>query len=359
MVLIAMFLSGSLLILAFFGSLAKQDSWIIVVVSFFGTLPLIGAYVYISKRFVGKTIIEIHEIVYGKLAGKIISVLYVLFFLALLSFNIRDVSIFYSSTVMPDLPPAVFVTVTTLVCAYAAKKGVKTIARVGFVVFVIVVVSLVITMIFLIGDMDFQNMLPLFELPTEKFVQASLILTLVPFGEIVLFLMIMPHISENKKLGKFSIGGLGIAALIFMSIIIRNTTVLGAGATINALSAYQSVRMINVGDFITRVELLIALNQTASIFMKISVLYYACVKGLAQITKLKSYTPIILPVGAIAVFYALTAHSSEVDHARWGTIYAAFFELPFVVVLPLVTLLLALIRKLPRKGIAAAPRDNG
>ncbi len=349
MLLIPGFLSGSLLILAFFSNLAKQDSWIIVLFSVPIILPFLALYVYVSKKFPGKSLIEIHEIVYGKVAGRIISALYVFFFLSLLSFNIRDMSVFYTSAIMLETPPVVFMVATTALCAYAVKKDIKVIARVSAAVFILLMIALFFTVVLLLGDLRFDNILPIFELPADKFVQALVIMSFVPFGEIILFLMVTPYIKDYKKLGRYSLGGLCIAALVYLLVIIRNTTVLGAAGNYFALPSYQSVQMINIGEFLNRVELFIALNQTASLFIKISILYFATVNALNQIMRLKSKRAIVIPIGAIAVIYALVAHPSEVDHAEWGAKHAAFFELPFVAVLPLFTLMIIIIRKLPRK----------
>lgn len=353
MLLISGFLTGSLLILAFLSSIAKQDSWIIVLVSAVAVTPLVAVYVFISRAFSGRSLMEIHDVVYGRALGRAISILYVFFFLSLLSYNVRDLSIFYSGAVTPDIPQVVIVIVTTLTCAYAAKKGMKAIARTNFIIIVLVLIVLAFTLVSLIGQMDFKNLLPLLELPAEKVAQSTIIMSLVPFGEIVLLMMVIPFVRQNKKLGKFSLGGLGIAALFYLIVSIRNITVLGASGNYFSLPSYESARMINIGEFLSRLEILIALNQTSVIFIKISILYYATVKGLAQIFNLKSHVSLILPVGAITVVYAMIAHPSEADHVQWGAKYAAFFELPFVAVLPLLTLLVMLIRKLPRKE---APR---
>lgn len=352
MFLIVGFMAGSLLILSFFSSLARQDSWLIVIISFLAVIPLLFACVFISRKFPGKNLMQIHDAVYGKALGRTISALYVLFFLSLLSFNIRDMSVFYTGVIMPETPPIVIMAIITAVCAYTVKKGIKAIARAGFIIMIMALIVFVLTLALLIDDADFENLLPLFELPAEKYIQAVVIMSFVPFGEFALFLMVMPYVKDGKKLGKFSFGGLAIAALFFLLVIVRNTVVLEASGNVFSIPSYESVRMISIGDFLNRVELFIALNQTAALFVKISVLYFAAVKGLSDILGLKSYKPVILPLGAIAIIYAMVAHPNQSDHAQWGALYAPFFEIPFVAVIPLLTLLVILIRRLPRKQSA-------
>lgn len=340
------FSMGSFLLISFMITLTKQDSWIVAILGYLVFIPFILAYVYLGKRFQEKNLIQIHDILYGRFLGKLVSIFYILYFFSLLAFNLRDVSVYYTSYIMPETPQVFFIIIFGLLCAYAVKKGIHCIAKISIVTVAFVGFVVILTTFLLIGKMDLKNFLPVLETPADKMYQATQIMTTIPYGEIVLFLMVIPYVKDKTKLAKYSISAVGIVAALYVIVIIRNFSVLGASGTIYTQPSFQAVRLINVGDFLNRIEALIALNNTIFMFIKISVIYFATVKSLSQLFNLKTYRPLIIPVGSIAIIYALVAHgSSNISHAEWGNKYGSFFEIPFVVIFPLLSVLIAKLRK--------------
>ena len=89
----------------------------------------------------------------------------------------------------------------------------------------------------------------------------------------------------------------------------------------------------------TRLDVLVALTLLVTVFMKITVFYYVTVLGLAQLLRLRSYKPLIVPIGLIAVAISANLYPSDMEQ-----VYAARFIWPFnaaffEIVLPLITLI--------------------
>jgi spore germination protein KB len=349
MLLLAGFLHGSHLLFGFIEKRAGHDYWIVILSGFLISIPLLLVFTALSKRYPDKDLVQILEAVFGRLLGKIVAGLYVLFFLILLSFNLWDISSFYVGLFMPETPLAVFIVVTALTCAYAVKMGMGSLAKIclltiGFGIFIPVISSLL-----LIDKMDFSNLLPVMEMPAQDYIQPLATFITVPFGEAVALLMVLPAVTKKSRLGRYTLGGMAITTLIYIIIGMRNIASLGAAAEVYPQSAVHSLRMIEIGEFLTRIELVIFLVLTTATFVKISVLYYACVKGMSTLLSLKSHNSLILPMGSIAVALASLVFSSSVYHDDWARTYAATFSLPFAVVIPMIALAISLIRKKKEK----------
>jgi len=64
----------------------------------------------------------------------------------------------------------------------------------------------------------------------------------------------------------------------------------------------MAVQVIDIGDILTRVEVFVAINFITMGFIKVSVLFYGTVLGLAQVFNLSSYRPIITVISTVDSF---------------------------------------------------------
>ncbi|MFZ5975668.1 MAG: GerAB/ArcD/ProY family transporter [Bacillota bacterium] len=345
--LIIGYMLGSSLFTGYMDIIAKQDAWIVIVISFITSAPFFLSYIYLAKRFPGKTLIQMNDIVYGSYLGKLISVLYAAFILDIFAMNISALADFYAVSIMPEMPKLILMILFTLVGAYAVKKGIETIARISWFAVAYSAVFVTISCLLLIGNMDFGNFLPVFQLSAKDYVQSTHIFSSIPFCNTVLFLMVFPALNDVKKIGKYSLGGFAVAGLILFIVSIRNTSVLGPSATIFTNAAYEATRLINIGEVLTRVELFIALAITLVIFVKSCVMYYATVKSIGELFRVRSVSSLIIPAGIIAVIIAMVLFRSSAATDDYFSKYHPFFTIPFEFILPPLTLLIAKIRRLP------------
>jgi len=346
MFLTVSFIMGSILLITMIDGIAEQDSWFVMTTGFIVALPFVLMYIHLAKRFPGKSLIAMNDIIFGKVIGKIFSVIYLLYFFMLLTFNINDLSSFYTAYIMPETPQMELIVIIVLICAFAVKRGIAAIARVSLLTTTITVTAVVVTSLLLISDMDFSHFLPMLAKPAIKYVQATQIVAELPCLEVVALLMAVPMLKDNAKIRRYWLSGMTIAALLFVLITVRDTAVLGPASGILADNSFETVRLIDIGEFLTRIELIVALNYTASLFIKISVLYYVTVSAFSELLRIEQNSSLILPLGSIAMIFAVVKVESAVTHAVWGAQYAAVFSFPCTVFFPLLMVIVAAIRKL-------------
>jgi spore germination protein KB len=229
-------------------------------------VPFILSYVALAKKFHGMNVIQINDMVYGRFLGKVLSIYYIFFILMTLSFNIRDVGELYITFLMPDTPFIFLMIVFTATCAYAVTKGIEVLARVSHLIVATGMFVIISTFILLIDQMDFSNFLPLFELPFIRIFQGIHIVSTIPFGEAVALLMIMGCLNKTEHAVKNTFFGLLIGAVSLLIVSVRNTAVLGRTETIWTSTSFQSIRLIDIGTVLTRMDFLIGIGQTILIF---------------------------------------------------------------------------------------------
>lgn len=345
MFLIIQLLQASTLTAAFINPITKQNTWLVLLVGLILALLMLSVYISLSKKFPCENLIEINSRIYGKYLGKVISVLYICYFWFLVPANTRIITDFFSTYLFPETDISVFTIVIILVCIYTIRKGIEVIARTGFILSVIsFIVALFIT-VFTITNIRLSNFLPLFNINLKEFIQGINVMISIPFGEIVGFLMIFPYVNDLKQVKKSAFLGLVIGGMYFLIVILRNIAILGELGSIHVLPSYQVARLINVGEIITRMEILVSLVFLFCMFIKISIFYYATVLSLAQLFKLQSYKPLVIPVGIISLILAIDMFRSSVEEAYIGANIYPIYAIPFIILFPIVSWVIASIKK--------------
>lgn len=353
------FVHGSKLLLSFMDNAAKQDSWLITISGFLLSIPFILSFALLSKRFPDKNLVEIFEAVFGRIPGAAVSVLYILFMFYVFTLNLRTFSDFYTGNILTETPSmAILVALAVCVSAIAVRLGIDSIAKISIIIAAIVIIAEVTTIILLIGDIDFSNFMPVLSHPASVYAQTTLLMAAIPYCNVFMFMMVLPEVGDKRRLGRMTFTGIASCALLFLLITVRNTAVLGPTSTVYAITSYEVVRMINLGEFLTRVELLVALGLTLSMFFKVCVIFFGVLKGISSLLRLKSYNSLLWPLGAAAIVYAMVVQRSSVSNMETASKYYIILALPFEFIIPPLTLLIAKLRKLPGGKASAAPAEE-
>lgn len=343
---IACFVQGSSLVTSYVTTTAKQETWIVIIAGYIVSLPILGMYAALAHIFPGKSIVEITINVFGNILGRIFSLLYIYFFFSLAFLNTRDMGNFINGFIMPKTPMMAFLIMFIFICAWAVRSGVETMTRysVLFVITSFIVTST--TSILLFKDMKTSNFFPILSLPISKYLQGTHAVIAIPFCEIISFFMLFPDVKETKKVTKALYGGVTIGLVTLLLSTLRNTAVLGPLIPILSSPTFETIRFIDVGHILTKMEILYAGSLIMLLFFKVTIIYYATVKGIAQVFNLHSFRVLVPIFGVLIIISAFSVFDSAVEHAYWGTHVAAIYSILFEVILPIITLLTMAYKKL-------------
>jgi spore germination protein KB len=342
------FIFGSSIILVP-GNQAGHDAWIAIILGMLGGIIVALVYTFLCIRFKGKNLIQIHEIVYGPYLGKLMSLLFLWFIFHMGSLITNVFTYFFSITTFPRTPDVFLMVLIVFVCAYAAQNGIEVIARCGFIIVLASMVIFLGSSIFLINNFHVSNFFPLFEAPIKEMLTAAYGAAAFPFAETVVFAMIIPYL--NRKHGSIFpvVTALLLGGLFITLISIRNIGALGPLNGIYVYPTFQTDRMIDVGGFIRRMEIITVSVFLTFGFLKISVILYATALGSAELLGLRTYRPLVPPIGILMVIVALQNFKTFTGGISFSQQIYPIYALPFELGVPLLTLIVALIRKLPKK----------
>jgi spore germination protein KB len=332
------------------GSGVRQDNWLAILLGLAEGIVFASVYLALTKRFPGKTLIEITELVWGPYFGKLLSVAFLCYLFHLGSLAITLVMNFIKFTLLPATPVSVFVLFGISICFVAASGGIEVLAR-SFAVLVILAIAVSLFVdVMLLPQFKLENLQPVLETPLPRLLAAGHRAATFPFGDTVAFLMLIPFLNAPRKANPSIFAGLIIAGLVLTTASIRNTGVLGATTEYFLYPSYSSSRLINVGEIFSRIELLIGINFITTNFIKITLLIYSFMLGTAQLCRLKSYRTLTVPVWILISLLAIHNYSNVVESQEFLRRVYPFYSLPFQVGIPFFTWIMALIRKLPHEG---------
>lgn len=336
-------------------TIMKHEAWLATVAGLLICMLLFLVYSSIAKRFPGFSLIEINDIVFGRVLGKCISIIYIYFFLTIASLNVNIMGHLIKSYVLPNTPNAMFMAVFVAVCCLAVRKGPVNLMRYGVLLTLLSVSILVIITVLLIPKMDFKRLLPFFTLPVQNYAVGTHSIAMVPLSDPFVLMMYLPHVKNAAGFGKAITKGLIIGGLFMLVVILRDLSVLGPVLEKFSLPSLISVRKIEVGDILTRIDIFYFTIIIMLLFYKVSLLFFAAADGLRRLLKTETDTFLIHILGVLLVLYALTVFRSGDEHFKWLMNGAAHIQHTFiVVVLPVATLVTAALRGMTKGAASAA-----
>ncbi|MFY0781745.1 endospore germination permease [Peribacillus simplex] len=355
-ILVILFSIGTT-ILVIPGSLAqevKQDAWIAAVIGTGIGLLVVALYIAIGRMFPTMTLVEINETLLGKWLGKTISLTFVFFALYAAAELLFYVGNFLTTQIMPDTPVEAIQILFACILIMGIRLGLETLARTGEILFPFIVflfVILVVSVFLPPVQFKFENIQPVFETGLKPMIRAVFLFTSTFSLPLIVLLMIFPvSMNQPKAAEKNFFIGMLIGGIFLIILITLTILVLGADNSARQMyPSYALARKINVGDFLQRVEAIMAIIWLITIYFKMVFYFYASVIGLAQTLKINNYRPLTLPLGMIVVSLSLiihpdVAHSATFDKEVWP-LYVSTYGL----VLPLFLLAVNAFRKKIKK----------
>lgn len=326
---------------------AKQDAWLAATLAGMIGILLVFFYSLFIKKFPHLTFVEINEKILGKLIGKIVSLSFFCFTFLLSALVLRNIGDFFTTQILIETPLEVILAVFLVVIISGAQLGIETIGRACEIFFPWVFGLLLILAVLLLPEIKFVNVQPVFDEGFKPILRATLPFIGLPFLELIIFLMIHPSVKATKSIRSDFLKGTLIGGLMLFTVIVLCLLVLGVDFTArNAYPTYVLAKKVNIGQFIQRIEVIVAIIWMLSIYFKLVILYYASALGLSQVMKMEGYRPLLFPLGIITIVLAQVSYPDIVYVQKFISEIWFFYASTYGFLLPLFLLIIARIRKI-------------
>lgn len=347
-VLVVLFEMGSAILVGL-GSSAKQDAWISILLGLACGLFLFLIYFRLYLLYPDLPLTSYLQQILGKWLGCIIGVVYIIYFMYIATRVMRDFGDLLTSTIYTNTPLFVVNTLMILTITYAIHKGIEVIARVGQLYFAVIYFLAIIGMLLILfsGLIHLENLRPILENGWRPIVRTTIGETITfPFGEMIVFTMLLPFLNENKKAKIVCLGGMILAGINITLTTMINIAALGVDSyTQSTFPLLSTISKIQIAEFIERLDVFFMLYLVIGGFFKVTIFYYAAVMGAADIFQFNNQRKLVFPIGFIILITSLTIASNFSEHLEEGLKMVPFYiHWPIQIIIPSILFIIATIK---------------
>ncbi len=194
--------------------------------------------------------------------------------------------------------------------------------------------------------MNIDNIKPIYSEGSRPVFKAAFGLLSFPFGQLVAsFAIAFSNFKHKHSSYKIYITGLLMGAFLLLINSLNTLLVLGIHIASNLhYLSYIAVSRINIGNFVKRAEVIIAISFILGGFVKISILLCTC-KGIAKIFNFSDYKFIVIPITLLAINLSYFQYDSILSYSEFTIDIWPYFIFPFQTFLPIIIWITAEIKK--------------
>ncbi|MFD0696963.1 endospore germination permease [Paenibacillus sp. GCM10027628] len=301
---------------------AKQDAWMPELLGIGMGAALVMLYMLVAKQNPSSSLFEINELVFGKWLGKLITLSVAFCTLIFSSQVVFYVGEFMIVQIMPTTPIQAINILLVCVVLMGAKLGMVVLARTAEIFFPWIVLLFILFIVVIIPSVEPNQILPIGEISVMPVIGASLKVTTYSYISMFITFGVITHqVTSLQKAQKAYLIGVVVSGLILLSIVVASILVLGAdNAATQVYPSYALAQRINVGNFLQRIEVIVAFLWLVSIYFKLSIFFYATIKGLAAVLQLRDYKILCVPIGIIITVLSLVVYPNKAYQQKWDDV---------------------------------------
>ncbi|WP_306294951.1 GerAB/ArcD/ProY family transporter [Paenibacillus kribbensis] len=350
LVLTILFTIGSaiLVVPSVMATTARQDAWIAALVGVVAGLLIIWLYNTITIMYPQMTLVQIMETLLGKWLGKSFSILFIItFFLSGPAAVLYDLGSFLTTQMIPETPIQAVNILFAIIVLMGVHLGIETLARSAELLFPLFILLYTAFVVLVVSNVKLENAQPILERGWGPIWPAALSFISIAFLSHIVLLMIFPFVDHPDQARKaFLIGSLA-GGLILILLITLAILVFGPELTAkNMYPSYSLAKKINIGNFLQRIEAIMAAMWFISLFFRLALYMYSIMIATAQIFNLKDYRPLIFPLGMILIVMSVIIYPNVPYQQSWDAKIWTPYILSIGLILPLLLLCLHGIRKI-------------
>ncbi|WP_199614775.1 GerAB/ArcD/ProY family transporter [Paenibacillus alkalitolerans] len=338
MAVMFMFLLGSSLTVPL-AAVAGHDAWISILLAIVVSSGIAWVYTHLCQLYPGKSMVEIGGELLGRWAGRFIGLCYAWYSFHLGVLVLRNFFEFIQIVALTKTPTVVIAAAMMGIVLWVTFHGMEVVSRCSITLLGFVLIEGTVSTILMGKDFQPGNLLPVIDRGWAPILEGMTQLVGFPFGETILFAMIIPQINIMKQAKKTVLWTLVIAGLLLLLVNVRNTLVLGGLASRLIYPSYTAYQYISIADFIERVEPIAVLTWVMGGFIKISVCLYVCAKSLATVLSANRFRTYLIPLSILMIEFSLFVYRDNAELIHFATEVWQWYSIPFQIIIPFLLLL--------------------
>jgi len=325
---------------------AGADMWIATLLATAQGMFVMWVIARTQQRLPQLNFIEHASTLFGKWAGRLVGILFIVFFLG--AFGSVMITFVYHlmDYFLPEMPILIFVIVGTTVGVYAIYFGLEVVARFAFVGLFSIIALNVLLMLGSLKDFDIRELLPVFQNGFVHTAVASRHNDTDWAMATMMTAMIYNHVKSPIVCTRSGVLGILYGGLSIAMWPILEAGVLSPEVTSQYIVAcMQMARSAEIGLFIHRYEMIMVAFFATSALVQTAMCLFCASLAASQVIGLKDYRPLVLP---IALLFGGFGYWTVLDHNQAMNMLSKHWPmvaLPLAFGIPLLLYLLGFLRR--------------
>jgi spore germination protein KB len=337
---------------------AGSDTWISILLSLVGVLPLMLLYARLIHLMPGKNLFEMTERMIGRPGMVAVCILYAYYFLTTSSIVQGNYVEFMHLVSLQNTSYTAIMLSYFILCGYIAISGSETMGKWGMIVVLFAAVSFGALMVFSAPRIRADNLVFALQGNWNDIGLTGFKVFAMPFGEAILLLSMAGDLEKRVNPYKLLVGAGCVSAAIALMFYLHTAAMLGQ-SNLDAVyfPSYKAASVINIGAIGTRIEALIAFAFTLESVTKAAIGLYAGTRAIAAIFRVQNFWKLVFPVGLLTVAMSVVDFGNMVERFEYMDNVFPFYAVMFQAGFPLLLWMTAEIRLRKRRaGIQPAWR---
>ncbi|GGI43966.1 putative spore germination protein YfkT [Paenibacillus marchantiophytorum] len=347
MILVLLFMVGTtiLVVPSALANEAKQNAWLLQVIGTGSGMFFLWLYMLIFKRNSEKSLYQMNEQFFGRWMGKGISMIIICTLLITCAQVLYYIGSFITTQIMPDTPLQAIHVLFIIAVMIGVNFGIANLARTAEIFFPWIILLFVVFILLIIPEIKPGQLLPINELKGMSLIRGAL--QVVDYSYLPLFITFAAFNSVvvwKPQIGKAYVYGGLLSGLMLMILVVVSTTVLGPANTETQIyPTYVLARKISVGNFLQRIEVIVAFLWFIFVYFKLTLYFYAMIVGFGQVFHLPNQGKVLIfPLGMIVTVLSLVVYPNFVYESKWDSSTWTAEALILGLVYPLILLMMSI-----------------
>ncbi|QNO14747.1 endospore germination permease [Alkalicella caledoniensis] len=332
---------------------AGRNVWIsFIIASLIGYIVVYLLYLPLSLN-PGKSVTEVLNEYWPKPISILVN-LYYLFFLYILCLLVLSDVYYFGKITMPETPGYVFMIFLLVPSIYAVKLGLETIAR--FSEFVVPILAILFLGLYALAlqQKEFVNLLPIMADGIKPVIAGAIPNMNFPFAQILPIAFLYQYVPQDnpKETRYLKTTFLAIFAgtlLLAISRVVTVGTFSEDFLKVMVFPQFSTIRVIELGDFIERLDFIFLAIFYATTFLKFVITYYVINQILSNLLNIKELKSTSLPI-AVLLAVAMPLCIPRFDVVVNSVVPYFIISIPLLFIVPILLLITVKIKDKNKKN---------
>lgn len=323
---------------------AGHDMWMTPALGSILGIASIAISLGLHRMYPGKTLIQSSVLITGRIPGKLLGLIYILYMPHITGIIVREYGEFISNNALPRTPMFVIMGTMILVCAINVRLGIEVVGRTAQVFVTLVIVLLALIFVLLIGELNPAQIFPFMENGPLPVLEGAM----APgawFSEYIVIAFLMPYVNRKKRTVRILFGSLVLTTIAMTVTNVFCLFLIGDLTDTFVFPVMIAARYITIADFLQHIESIIIAIWIFGIFVKISVFLYISVTSTAEWFAIKDYKPLVWPLSFMSLIFAYWVSTEGSGLSSLITASANLYTICILLVLPGLTYGIAWLKK--------------